>query len=75
MYAEIKSNNKVLINRLDDSERILLKQIADLAKDTTKKVEITELTDENGDFGGIFLEVNDIIINDAENSATSTPEE
>lgn len=59
MYAEIKSNNKILVNRLDDSERILLKDICDRANESDKEVKVNAITDECGDFGGIFIEVQD----------------
>lgn len=53
MYAELKSQNKLLVNRLDENEKILLKCFAENAKNKT--ITIEELTDESGDFGGIFL--------------------
>ena len=58
MYAEIKSNNKMFINRLDESEKILLKNIID--ESANKKVTLKELLDENGDFGGCFIELEDL---------------
>lgn len=57
MFAEVKDKNKILINRLDDTERILVKELVEASKEDTKKVTITEILDENGDFGGLFLEV------------------
>lgn len=59
MYADIKSNNKILINRLDDSERILLKDICDRANADNKVLTMSPLTDESGDFGGVFIELTD----------------
>ena len=59
MYAEIKSENKVLINRLDDGERILLETIYNKSKEDNKEISLTNLTDENGNFGGVMLEVKD----------------
>ena len=58
MYAEIKSNNSMFINRLDDSEKILLKNIVEEA--ANKKVILRELIDETGDFGGCFIELEDL---------------
>lgn len=55
MYAELKSQNKLLINRLDENEKILLKNLLEDSKDAT--ITFNELTDETGDFGGIFIEV------------------
>lgn len=57
MFAEVKDKNKILINRLDDTERILVKELVDASKEDTNKIVITELTDECGEFGGLFLEV------------------
>ena len=59
MYAEIKSNNKILINRLNDEERILLETIYNKSKEANKEISLTKLLDENGNFGGVMLEVND----------------
>ena len=53
MYAEIKSNNKILINRLDDSERILLKNILNDSKN--KEIKFEGLISDDGEFGGIFI--------------------
>ena len=41
MYAEIKSTNQILINRLDENEKLLLKDIVEKAKNS--KVELKEL--------------------------------
>lgn len=57
MYAEIKSNNKILINRLDDNERIILKDFCDKANSEGSTLTVNALTDEAADFGGILLEV------------------
>ena len=57
MYAEIKSNNKVLVNRLDDNEKILLQNLLNEAKEEDKQLYVSGITDEMGDFGGVFLEV------------------
>ena len=59
MYAEIKDNNRIMINRCNDSERILLKNIFDESQANNKVVKLTPLTDETGDFGGVFLTVED----------------
>lgn len=57
MYAEIKSNNKILINRLDDNERIILKDFCDKVNSEGSTLTVSVLTDEAADFGGILLEV------------------
>ena len=57
MYAEIKSNNKILINRLDENEVILLEEIFNKANEITSIIKMEKLTDETGDFGGVFIEV------------------
>lgn len=57
MYAEIKSNNEILVNRLDDSERILLKNIVEASKEDNKVVKLEGIYDDNGDFGGTFIRV------------------
>ena len=55
MYSEVKNENTILINRLDDSERILLKSIYD--KSENAKITMKELTDDSGEFGGVLIEV------------------
>jgi len=57
MYAEIKSNSKMLINRLDDSEKILLEEIFNKSQEENKELKLEKLLDENGDFGGVFLKL------------------
>lgn len=59
MNAEIKSNNKILINRLNDNERLLLQNIYNESQKADKIVKLNPLTDETGDFGGVFVEVED----------------
>lgn len=58
MYAEIKSTNQILINRLDENEKLLLKDIVEKAKNS--KVELKELLDETGDFGGVMVELTEV---------------
>ena len=74
MYAEIKSENKVLINRLSENERILLKGICDKAQGENTKVTLKELTDESGEFGGIFLEVTEVPVEEPEEDTTEEEE-
>ena len=57
MYAEIKSNNKILINRLDDIEKILLKDILDNSKN--KDIKFEQVISDDGEFGGIFINLED----------------
>lgn len=57
MNAEVKSNSKILINRLDDSEKILLEEIYNKAQEENKEIKLEKLLDENGDFGGVFLTI------------------
>lgn len=59
MNAEIKSNNKILINRLNDNERLLLQNIYNESQKADKVVKLNPLTDETGDFGGVFVEIED----------------
>lgn len=59
MNAEIKSNNKILINRLNDNERLLLQNIYNESQKADKIVKLNPLTDETGDFGGVFVEIED----------------
>ena len=59
MNAEIKSNNKILINRLNDNERLLLQNIYNESQRVDKIVKLNPLTDETGDFGGVFVEIED----------------
>ena len=57
MYAEIKNKNSILINRLDDNEAILLKQILEDSTASDREVLMKSLSDESGDFGGILISV------------------
>lgn len=57
MYAEIKNKNSILINRLDDNEAILLKQILEDSTASDREVLMKLLSDESGDFGGILISV------------------
>lgn len=57
MYAEIKNKNSILINRLDDNEAIILKQILEDSTASDREVLMKSLSDESGDFGGILLSV------------------
>lgn len=57
MYAEMKSNNQLLVNRLDDNERLLLKDFCERANADNTEIEITALNDESAEFGGILLEI------------------
>ena len=72
MYAEIKSENRILINRLNDEERILLETIYNKSKEENKEISLTKLLDENGNFGGVMLEVND---KEAESNVEAPEEE
>ena len=60
MNAEIKSNNKILINRLNDNERLLLQNIYNESQRIDKIVKLNPLTDETGDFGGVFVEIENV---------------
>lgn len=60
MNAEIKSNNKILINRLNDNERLLLQNIYNESQRVDKIVKLNPLTDETGDFGGVFVEIENV---------------
>lgn len=60
MNAEIKSNNKILINRLNDNERLLLQNIYNESQKADKIVKLNPLTDETGDFGGVFVEIENV---------------
>ena len=60
MNAEIKSNNKILINRLNDNERLLLQNIYNESQRVDKIVKLNLLTDETGDFGGVFVEIENV---------------
>lgn len=57
MYAEIKSNDKILINRLDSNEKIMLEGIYKTSNE--KEITLKELYNESGDFGGVFIELKD----------------
>ena len=55
MYAEIKSTDKILINRLDENEQILLEEMYKKGILPSSKLGLDQLTDESGDFGGVML--------------------
>lgn len=57
MWADIKTNNSVLINRLDNSERILLKSVCDKSKEPFMIVKLDGVIDETGNFGGALVSV------------------
>ena len=57
MYSEIKTNNKILINRVNENEAILLEDIFNKANLPNGKIKMEKLTDESGNFGGVFIEV------------------
>lgn len=53
MYAEIKDDKRLLINRLDNNEAVLLQGlISNLDK---KEIQVEKLTGETGEFDGIML--------------------
>lgn len=54
MYSEIKNNNQILINRLDENEAILLKNFYDESQNSI--LSLIELNGETGDFSGLILE-------------------
>lgn len=68
MYAEIKSNNKILINRLDDTEKILLKDILDDSKN--KDIKFEQVLSDDGEFGGIFISLEDKEDTNSESNST-----
>ena len=55
MYSEIKSNDKILINRLDENEQIILEEIYKKSQLDNTDIIIEKLTDESGDFGGVLI--------------------
>ena len=73
MYAEIKSNNKILINRVDDSERILLKDIFESSK--SKDIKLQEIISDDGEFGGVFLVLEDKQEDPIDNNSENNNEE
>ena len=59
MYAMIKDSTKILINRLDSNEKVLLQQIAENSKNA--EIAFSELDGETGDFDGVIINVNPIV--------------
>lgn len=55
MYAEIKSENKILINRPNDNEKILLESIFNKSQVENSKIIMEKLLNDTADFGGIYL--------------------
>jgi hypothetical protein len=55
MYAEIKDNNKILINRLTDSESILLQNI--VQNSSNASITFDSLNGDTGDFDGVMINV------------------
>lgn len=60
MYSEIKSSDKILINRLDENEKILLQDIYKKGTLPAAIFNMEKLTDESGEFGGVMLELSNI---------------
>ena len=57
MYSEIKSSEQILINRLDENERIILEDIYKKAQQEGTQISFEKLTDESGDFGGVLVDI------------------
>lgn len=55
MYAEIKSENKILINRLNETEKILLESIYNKSQIENSKITMEKLLNDTAEFGGIYL--------------------
>ena len=58
-YTRYKDEN-ILINRLNDNERLLLQNIYNESQRVDKIVKLNPLTDETGDFGGVFVEIENV---------------
>lgn len=57
MYAEIKSTNKILINRLDENEKVLFESILDCSDG--KEIKLEKIYGEDGEFAGCFILLED----------------
>lgn len=57
MYSEIKSSEQILINRLDENERIILEDIYNKSQQEGTEISLEKLTDESGDFGGVLVDI------------------
>lgn len=55
MYSEVKSENQILINRLNENEKILLESIYNKSQVENSKLSMSKLSDETGDFGGVLI--------------------
>lgn len=55
MYSEIKNNSQILINRLDDNEKILLKSIYDISLNSD--INFKALDGETGEFDGMMINI------------------
>ena len=59
MYSEIKSNDTIMINRLNKNEKILLKDLVERMKIDELTVSLESFLDECGDIGGLFIKLID----------------
>lgn len=69
MQAILKSENKLLINGADTSEKILVENLVKLGNDTNKEIKFESVLDINGEVTGCM-----ITIEDKEESNESTEE-
>ena len=72
MQAILKSENKMLINGADHSEKILVKNFVDLSKDTNKEVKFEDVLDINGEITGCMISIVD---KEVQSSDSSEPTE
>ena len=55
MYADIKESDKLMITRPNNTETMILKDIMAQVKNGNRILKMSEITDESGNFGGLFL--------------------
>ena len=59
MQAILKSENKLLINGADTSEKILVENLVKLGNDTNKEIKFESVLDINGEVTGCMITIED----------------
>lgn len=60
MNAEIKTNDTILINRANDSERLLLSNIYNNFINNDASIDLVDILNSEGDFDGLKLKINSL---------------
>lgn len=60
MIANFKNNNKIIVVGADKDEAILIQNLVENAKNTSKVLSITEYYDVEGEVNGFALDLKDV---------------